>query len=226
MPHPGVIPALARVVRGLSALFWGLPFALLINTKTALGDPWQSWGLLPGLFTAGLLAYGIHELRKFQPGERIWIAALERAQVLGLMVLALTPSAQWWNRVPEEPFFFGGILLLLAAGLTFLLSLNQVLLRLAAMLPDETLRTETRFFVRWNSRLILALGALLAAYFVLVRTPSLPPAIVPFVMVFDQVKTWLILLLALVPVALTMTLLWKTKEVILAGVFGADLHRP
>ena len=226
MPQPGVIPALARVVRGLSALFWGLPFALLINTKTALGDPWQSWGLLPGLFTTGLLGYGIYELRKFQPSERIWISALERAQVLGLMVFALTPSAQWWNRVPEEPFFFGGILLLLAAGLTFLLSLNQVLLRLAAMLPDETLRTETRFFVRWNTRLILALGVLLAAYFVLVRTPSLPSAVVPFVMVFDLVKTWLILLLTLVPVALTMTLLWKTKEVILAGVFGADLNRP
>lgn len=226
MPQPGVIPALARVVRGLSALFWGLPFALLITTKTALGDPWQSWGLLPGLFTTGLLGYGIYELRKFQPGERIWISALERAQVLGLMVFALTPCAQWWNRVPEEPFFFGGILLLLAAGLTFLLSLNRVLLRLAAMLPDETLRTETRFFVRWNTRLILALGVLLAAYFVLVRTPSLPAAIVPFVLVFDLVKTWLILLLALVPVALTMTLLWKTKEVILAGVFGADLNRP
>jgi hypothetical protein len=37
--------------------------------------------------------------------------------------------------------------------------------------------------------------------------------------VFDLVKTWLLLLLALVPVALTMTLLWKTKEVILASVF-------
>ncbi len=219
MPQPGVIPALARVVRGLSALFWGLPAVLLLNTKTALGDPWQSWGLPPMLFAAALLVFGLFELRQFQPNERIWISALDRAQVLSLMLLALTPVAHWWNRLPEEPFFLGGLIILMFAGLTFVLALNQVLLRLAAMLPDETLRTETRFFVRWNQRFLLVLGALLAAYLVLVRLPHLPGPLVPLVIVFDLVKTWLLLLLALVPVALTMTLLWKTKEVILASVF-------
>lgn len=219
MPEPGVIPALARVVRGLSALFWGLPALLLLDAKTALGDPWQSWGLPPMLFAAALLVFGLFELRQFQPNERIWISALERAQVLSLMLLALTPVPHWWNRVPDEPFFLGGIIILLFAGLTFVLALNRVLLRLAAMLPDETLRTETRFFVRWNSRFLFVLGVLLVGYLVLVRMPRLPEVLVPLVILFDLVKTWLLLLLALIPVALTMTLLWKTKEVILASVF-------
>jgi hypothetical protein len=219
MAQPGVIPALARVVRGLSALFWGLPMALLLNTKTALGDPWQSWGLPPLLFAAGLLVFGLFELRQFQPNERIWVSALERAQVLSLMLFALAPVAQWWNRVPDEPFFLGGLVILLFAGLTFVLALNQVLLRLAAMLPDETLRMETRFFVGWNNRFLLVLGLLLAGYLTLVRLPRVPEALLTIVVVFDLVKTWLLLLLALVPVALTMTLLWKTKEVILASVF-------
>jgi hypothetical protein len=87
------------------------------------------------------------------------------------------------------------------------------------MLPDETLRTETRFFVSWNNRFLLVLGLLLAGYLTLVRLPRVPEALLTIVVVFDLVKTWLLLLLALVPVALTMTLLWKTKEVILASVF-------
>lgn len=221
MAQPGVIPALARVVRGLSALFWGLPLVVLLDTKTALNDSWQSWGLVPVLFAAALLVFGLFELRQFQPNERIWISAVERTQVLSLMLLALAPVTFWWNRVPAEPFFFGGIVILLFAGLTFLLALNQVLLRLTAMLPDETLRSETRFFVRWNRLFVLLLGVLLGSYFVLVRTPVLPEFLVPAVIVFDLVKTWLLLLLALLPVSLTMTLLWKTKEVILASVFRA-----
>jgi hypothetical protein len=219
MAQSEVIPALARVVRGLSALFWGLPLVVLLDTKTALNDSWQSWGFFPVLFAAGLLLFGLFELRQFQPHERIWISALERAQVVGLILLALAPVTFWWNRMPAEPFFLGGILLLLVAGLTFLLALNQVMLRLAAMLPDETLRSETRFFVRWNRFFLGLLGLLLGAYFALLRTPVLPDFLVPVVMVFEWVKTWLILILALLPVSLTMTLLWKTKEVIVVSVF-------
>ncbi len=219
MAEPGVIPALARVVRGLSALFWGLPLVVLLDTKTALNDSWQTWGLLPVLFAAALLVFGLFELRQFQPNERIWISAVERAQVLSLMLLALAPVTFWWNRLPAEPFFLGGIVILLFAALTFLLALNHVLLRLSAMLPDETLRSETRFFVRWNRLFLVLLGLLLGTYFILVRTPVLPDFLIPIVMVFDLVKSWVILLLALVPLSLTMTLLWKTKEVILVSVF-------
>jgi hypothetical protein len=37
----------------------------------------------------------------------------------------------------------------------------------------------------------------------------------------DRTREWLALFLVLLPVALTMTMVWKIKEVVLAGVFGA-----
>lgn len=222
MASPAVIPALAAVVRGLSALFWGLPLVLLLAAKTALDDAWRSWGVMPGVLAAGLLVFGVLQLRRFQPRERIWVAALERALVLSLMLVALVPTAYWWNRLPTEPFFAGGIVLLMFAGLTFLLALNRVLLRLSAMLPDETLRSETRFFARWNHRLLVALGLLLAAYLILARLPQLPEELLTFWVILDLLKAWVALLFALLPVALTMTLLWKTKEVILASVFHPE----
>lgn len=221
MASPAVIPALASVVRGLSALFWGLPLVLLLAAKTALDDAWRTWGLLPVVLAAGLLVFGVLQLRGFQPGERIWRSALERALVLALMLVALAPVSYWWNRAPAEPFFAAGLVLLMFAGLTFLLALNQVLVRLSAMLPDETLRSETRFFARWNGRLLVAMGLVLAAYLLLSRLPRLPEELIGVWLVLDLIKSWLVLLLALLPVALTMTLLWKTKEVILAGVFHA-----
>jgi hypothetical protein len=40
-------------------------------------------------------------------------------------------------------------------------------------------------------------------------------------LIVNQLGQWLLLLLALLPLALTMALIWKTKEVVLDGVFGA-----
>ena len=39
--------------------------------------------------------------------------------------------------------------------------------------------------------------------------------------VLDRGSFWFLILLVLLPLAMTMALLWKTKEVILDNVFGA-----
>ena len=40
--------------------------------------------------------------------------------------------------------------------------------------------------------------------------------------VLDRGSFWFLILLVLLPLAMTMALLWKTKEVILDNVFGAS----
>lgn len=222
MASPAVIPALASVVRGLSALFWGLPLVLLLDAKTALDDAWRTWGVVPVFAASALLVFGLVQLRHFQPGERIWTAALERTLVLGLMLVGLAPVTYWWSRVPHEPFFAVGMVLLLFCGLTFMLALNQMLLRLSAMLPDETLRIETRFFTTWNCRLLTVLGLILAAYQVAVRVPRMPEQIQLVWFALEVLRPWLAVLFAFLPVALTMTLLWKTKEAILSSAFRGE----
>lgn len=219
MASPTVIPSLARVVRGLSALFWALPLVLLLDAKSALEDSLRGFGFTPVVGASLLLAYGLHQLSHFQPQERVWITAVERARLLALLLVALAPFTVWWGRQPDEPFFLQTMILLLFTGMAFLLALNHVLERLSAMLPDETLRLETRFFARLNRTLLLTLTLLAAAHLLLRRAHDLPPALAWFLGALDGAKIGLFVGLSLPPVALTMTLVWKTKEVIMTSVF-------
>ena len=215
----GILPSLARVVRGLSALFWGLPLVLLADARTAMDDSFRGYGPLPAIAASLLLAYGLHQLRYFQSQERIWSSALHRARLISLLLVALSPFTFWWSRHPDEPFFIQSMTLLVFSGLFFLLMLNHVLLRLSAMLPDETLRSETRFFTGVNQALVLSQVVLAVGEMLLMRWVNAPPALARLRDSLDFSKTWLVLVLTLLPVALTMTLLWKTKEVIVASVF-------
>jgi hypothetical protein len=239
-----LLPSLARAVRGLSALFWGLPLALLTSVKTAMGESWRAFGTwgapwwryqgwlglvmdtfqacLPAFGTLGLMLYGLRCLARFQPQERIWRQALDRACVVNALLLALVPFAHWWSIRPGERFFLQSIGLFVFAGIGFMLALNRVLLRLAAMLPDEVVRSDTRLFTRVNAVLILMLGGLVTAQVVAMSWPSIIPlAGLVLLSELGELRQWLFVMLALVPLALTMTLLWKAKETISASVFRA-----
>ncbi len=220
-PSPELLRALGRLVRGLSALFWGLPAALIVCAGTAFAGWFESFGPLPPLASTSLLVYGLVELRHFQRQERVWHSALDRAQFLGVVMAGLSPFLFWWNRRPADPFFSGTTALLLVTSLIFLNHLNVVLRRLTAMLPDETLRAETRHFTLFN-RVLLCIALALAVGIWCVRTSAIP---LPFTVVAAVTRLggptpWLLLVFVLLPLAMTMALIWKTKEVILESIFG------
>lgn len=219
MPERNVIPSLARVVRGLSLLFWAVPGMLLASTACALDFGWRQFGYGPPLIAGACLVYGLTQFRYFQPEEKIWAAARHRALLLALMLLALAPVPIWWSRAPEEAFFGHGMLMLSFAGQFFLIALNDVLLRLAAMLPDQTLRSETFFFTRLNTRLILGILAAVLAWLGLPYWNQPPELLLRLQFFFEFTRPWLFVMALLLPVSFTMTLLWKTKEVILHSVF-------
>ena len=52
--------------------------------------------------------------------------------------------------MPAQPFFNAAILVLGLSATLFLFNLNVLLKQLGAMLPDETLRHETRQFTALN----------------------------------------------------------------------------
>ena len=67
--------------------------------------------------------------------------------------------------------------MLVLSAIVFLFNLNVVLKQLGAMLPDETLRHETRQFTainRWPLAALLFFGV---AYVVLLQDPRLPAAL-------------------------------------------------
>lgn len=221
--------SLGRLVRGLSALFWGLPTALVICVRTAKAESLKPYDAIPPLAATGLLVYGLWQLGAFQKQERVWRHALDRALLLGLINFGLSPFLYWANRIPANPFFANMELVMAGTGLLFLASLNLVLQRLGAMLPEETLRLETKQFTSLNLSLLGAMCLLGAAYSVMSRLAD-PPLYIQIVLtLLDNSRPgllaawpgfWLLILLGLLPLAMTMALIWKTKEVILDNVFG------
>src|SRR6266498_4845697 len=166
-PKSELLRSLGQLARGLSALFWGPPLALILSVQTARADALGLFVLLPTLFAFGLLVYGLNLLGHFQKQERPWRLALDRARLLAMVNLGLSPFLYWWGRVPDQEFFGWAVGLLALGGVLFLFNLNYVIERLGAMLPDETLRHETRQFTVLNRALLIALVLLACVYFLL-----------------------------------------------------------
>jgi len=220
-PHPQLLRSLGKLARGLSALFWGLPAALLICAETARADWLKPLGFLPALAVNALLVYGLRQMGDFQRQERPWRQALDRAQLLALVLLGLCPFIYWHNRMPEQTFFTAAIWMMELAGVIFLFNLNLVLTRLGAMLPDETLRHETRQFTTLNRWLLVALLFLSIALINLVQFGRPASRLGSALIWLSQFSDLLLIFFMLLPLALTMALIWKTKEVILDAVFGS-----
>jgi hypothetical protein len=219
-----LLSSLRRLVRGLSALFWGLPAALVIAVQTGKGDWLKPLGFVPITGAMALLLYGVLLLGKFQTQERIWITALERSQFVAIVNVGLSPFLFFWSKVPGNLFFTVMVWMMFLTMLTFLYLLNTVLARLAAMLPDETLRGETKLFTRINQIILLIIIPTLPFYFVIRGTSKLPRLIVEVMLLVERggavLELMLLMFFILLPVAMTMALLWKTKETIMAGVFA------
>ena len=219
-PNPELLHSLGRLVRGLSALFWGLPVTLIVCIGAAGAGWFRIYGAVPPLATTGLLMFGLWQLDSFQKQERPWRSAVDRAKFFALINVGLSPFAFWWNQHPELAFFNICMCVLALSAWCFLFSLNTVLARLGAMLPDETLRHETRQFTSLNQILLGALLVVAALRVLVARIPQLPPELGPVLALWDRGGLLLLILLGLLPLAMTMALLWKTKEVIMDSVFG------
>jgi len=199
-----------------------LPLALLVCVKTATTDWLKPFGIAPPLLVNTLLFYGLWQIGHFQRQERVWHQSLDRAKLLSVVNIGLSPFVYWWNQVPQMPLFSVALGLLILSGLLFLFNLNHVLQRLTAMLPDETLRHETAFFTSMNVYLLLGLLILMAFYATVQEMVVLPEIVISFLRAFETVRQWVFILLLLLPLAMTMTLIWKIKEVILTSVFAAE----
>ena len=85
----------------------------------------------------------------------------------------------------------------------------------------EALRLETKQFTTLNLNLLFA--ALLAAliYWGLGRVQTVPRWLGVMAAIMERGRFWFLVVLVLPPLAMTMALLWKTKEVILDSIFSA-----
>lgn len=214
--------SLGRLVRGLSAIFWGLPLALVVCVYVATSDWVKPMYMVGPAITTGLLFYGLSLLGSFQRQERIWRDSLERTKLIALVNIGLSPFLYWHNRLPGLPFYDIAVYFNMGMGLLFLFTLNHLLQRLAAMLPDETLRLETQVFGNLNISLLSAIIFLFLFLYVIQVIPHRPAIVDQAIRVIALFRFWILVFLFLLPLAMTMTLIWKIKEVIFASVFSHD----
>jgi hypothetical protein len=227
-PNAELLRSLGRLVRGLSALFWGLPVALVLCVQVAQSDIFQHFNLIgpavanivPPVIATGWLLFALSQLGHFQKQERVWINALDRARLLALINCGLSPFLYWWNQQPQQQFFTVAVEVLAVSALVFLANLNLVLYRLSVMLPDENLRQETRHFTILNRLLVLGIIVFGGVFAVLIHHPRFVLMISNYSVSLAQAGLWVLLFLVLLPLAVTMALIWKIKQVILDSVFG------
>lgn len=214
-----MMPSLGRLVRGLLILFWALPISLVVCVQTTRTNLLAGSGVLPPIIAQAVILHALFLVGSFQPHERIWVRALDRVRVPALINLGLAPFLRWWKLMPEVPHYQIAVALMAASGLAFLAALNQALRRLAAMLPDETLRLEVRLFTNLNLGLLGLLVGLAGLLTLSLRAGWLDAWPELAVRLAIHLGSAALLALGLLPVALTMTLIWKVKETILKSVF-------
>ena len=221
-PTPEILRSLGKMLRGLSALFWGLPLVLISSVQSqALTGPRELALLIPCL-TNGLLVFGLSQLAYFQPQERIWREAIDRAKVIGLVNMGLSPFLYFWARLPFVPLYSIAVDLLYLSSLIFLYNFNLVIYRLSTMLPDESLRSDAQLFTQLNRTILGFVALMTLAYLVMIHSGSIPVSLVGLVEVLESRRSWIAIFLVLTPVALTMTLTWKVKELVIDGVFNSE----
>lgn len=220
-----LLRSLGRVVRGLSTLFWGLPAALVVYVQTARTDWLDYFGMLalvPALVVSAVLCVAFFQLRGFQKQERIWQQSLDRAEIFSIINFGLAPFLFWWHRFPYVPLYAISVMLLTMCSIMLLIQINRVLLRLAAMLPDEMLRAETRMFTNFNTCLLAGVFSLLGIYFGLMQFNPPPYFFLKIIKFIGADGVWLMLFLLLMPLAMTMAMIWKIKELIFGSLFDVD----
>ena len=225
-PHTqDLLPSLAKIARGTSILFWGLPTTLIVAVMATMSN-WTDaafpMGMLLPPVAFGMLWYGLLLFEVFQPQERIWQNSLFQAKLWGLVNLGLSPFLHWHHRAPDEVYFRAAIWLLALAFIFYLMALNKVLARLSAMLPDETLRVESQLFSKMNRMLLSIIPVGWGLMFMLPLIDDPPVFILGLLKFIMNMRPWLFMAFVLVPLSMSMSLLWKTKESIYASVFNAE----
>ena len=212
-------PALGRLTRGLAALFWALPLSVILGVQTAQTPFLGPFGFWPALGANLLLGYAVCQLGRFRPDHPRWQAAVERARMLALVLVGLSPFLHWYHLLPHNEHFQLAVVVAGLAALLFAANLSDLLCRLTALLDRPDLHDEARLFLGINLPLLGGVLALMVGWAVLIRSPFGPSALALAAPFLPRLG-FATLLLGLLPLALTMILIWKIKQALLDAAFS------
>ncbi len=211
-----------RMARGFTCLFWSLPVGMLLVSRVLTLRPgirpawfpsfWLEsirWPVHLGglaLFMAGLLLLG-----RALPDDRRWQATVTRALALAFVHGLLSPFLSWWETYPTHRFLLANVLVC-GAALVLLLHQGDGLVAMAAKRAgDLGLHLEARL----AAGLMAGFGLAAVAGFGFGQWGAARGQVDAGVWEnWIAARGWGLVLLTLVlmPLTLTMSVLWKIKE--------------
>ncbi|MGB9602196.1 MAG: hypothetical protein ACP5MG_06505 [Verrucomicrobiia bacterium] len=214
--------SLSRLIRGLSMLFWGLPITLIISIKTAVKDRFelQPLDFFTPIISSAILLIAIFFIGNFKKSEKKWGVLIDRAKFFGIINLSLSPFIYWRLKVPEITAFSVAVWLFFVSNVFFLLILNRIIQQLTMMLPDKTLRLDAKNYGDLNQYMFLLLLIILFLAYLDNFFKDLPDTVSEFLITVSRFHQWIITVVIVIPLAMTMALLWKTRETILTNIFN------
>ncbi|MGC8742591.1 MAG: hypothetical protein ACP5T0_01765 [Verrucomicrobiia bacterium] len=214
--------SLSRLIRGLSMLFWGLPVTLIICVKTAVKDRFelQPLDFFTPVITSAVLLFAVFFIGYFKKSERQWASLIDRAKFFGIINLSLSPFIYWRLKVPEITAFSVAVWLFFVSNVLFLLILNKIIQQLTLMLPNKTLRLDAKNYGDLNQYLLSLLLIILFLGYAGNFFKDLPESLSQFLFTMSRFYQWIMTVIIVIPIAMTMALIWKTREIILADVFN------
>ncbi len=217
----GFVQSLSRLIRGLTILFWGLPIMLLVCVRTSVKERFELQPLdffIPIVISAILLV-SVFFLGEFKKSEKSWEELLDRAKFFGIINLSLSPFIYWRLKVPEISAFSVAVWLFFVSNAFFLIIINRIIQQLTKMLPENTLREDAKTYGDLNQYMLIVLLIILILGYAGNGFKGLSLPVTDFLFLISRYYQWILTFVIVVPLAITMALLWKTKEVILIGVF-------
>jgi|GEM_PF-744797 len=221
-------PSVLRdLVRGLTFLFWGLPLCVVIFAAVATTAGFGHLGVIGPAIPPMLICYGFIQVGSAVGGDLVWRRQVDRALLLGLIMVGLAPFLYWWHRVPENLFFSSMVIVLCVTGFAMLFVMSYLIQQLAFALGEPILLLDARRLGSYVRISAITSIAVLLSHVVGGIFKLLPQEYLDAVLdTSHPVFLAGVVIFVLTPLATVMSLLWKMKQLILNSVFGRVQDAP
>ena len=230
VPPPVGVSArdLVHVAQGLYFIFWGLLVSIVVGTQIlatlwlrSFAELFLAAGVLATLVGAWRLTQA--RLDRLQPAElsRRWRVRTRWIFWLAMLLAYFCVLFFMWRRAVDSLYLQVNALVFVGVGICYLILLSRTVAALALGLGNDELALESRLFNASNIGLLLLpfLGALGYVAVMAVRRES--DLLDEFNLLLSQLNT-LTALVFLLPLSLTLAVVWAAKDMALRRLEGSD----
>ncbi len=197
---------------GFTRLWWSIPIGLLLFSGALEFRIFDLLRLPSYVIAVGLYCWGLVILLRASPPTARWRRLIRVSFVLALLLLYFAPFLYWWQWRPASDHFAVNIFAMLFTISFLLWTLNQLVEEIAYFLHDGVFLAEARL-CRWSVALFMF--APLMAYFIHgvwnATRYGLPLGQYIDAVRFLPFAHW-ILAMFILPLTLTLTMVWKVKS--------------